>query len=110
MSTLTLSDPAAVHMRLEEIDRELALLQNDLEEAALIWFKAKKERERTRAAAFIAADGSVAERGAKADLANADLGIAEEATYEALKAKARVLDTRAAIGMSILRSQGRAGL
>lgn len=110
MNTATLSDPASVHRRLEEIDVELAELQNDYESAAMVWFKAKKNREQSRAAAFIAAEGSVAERGAKADLAMSGLAVAEEATYESLKAKSRVLETRAAIGMSILRSQGRAGL
>jgi hypothetical protein len=107
MTTATLSDPASVQIRLEEIDGELAILQNDLEDAALTWFKAKKNREQAHAAAFIAAEGPVAERTAKADLAMAGLGIAEEACYEALKAKSRVLEARASIGMSILRSQGR---
>ena len=104
---MTLSNPAAVQERLEELDTELAILQNDVEESALIWFKAKKEREQARAAAYIAAEGPVAERSAKADLSVAGMGVGAEAAYEALRAKARVLETRAAIGMSILRSQGR---
>jgi hypothetical protein len=58
----TLSNPVAVRDRLEEIERDLAMLQNDL----------------------------------------------EEARYEALRAVGRVLETRANIGMSLLRSQGRA--
>src|ERR1035438_10033831 len=107
MTSITLSDPAAVQLRLEELDHELAIMANDVESAALMHFKAKKTREQARAAAYIAAEGPVAERSAKADLAVAGLGVAEEASWEALRAKARVLETRAAIGMSILRSQGR---
>ena len=75
-----LSHPAAVKVRLEGIEDDLAVRQNRLETAALDWFRAKRDREKERATQFLAAQ----------------------------KAVVRVLDTRAAIGMSILRSQERA--
>jgi hypothetical protein len=48
-------------------------------------------------------------RTAKAEVATAHIGVEDEARWEGLKAVVRVLDTRAAIGMSLLRSHGRAG-
>lgn len=119
MSTVTLSHPAAVEARLSEIENDLAEIQNELEDAALDWFRIKRKRERAHAERFIGADGSVADRNAVADRDTADAAYAAttglmtaweaEGRYEALKAKARVLDTRAAIGMSILRAQSRVG-
>lgn len=106
--TATLSHPAAVQARLEEIERDLAIRQGALEAAALGWFRAKRDRERQRALAFIGATGTVAERTAIADRDTAMLGASEEAEYEALRSVVRVLETRATIGQSLLRSQGRA--
>lgn len=105
---MSLSSPAVVQARLEEIETDLASRQNDLEAAALDWFKAKREREKSHAEVFLNDTGTVAERKAKADLATADVGCAEEGKYEGLRGVVRVLDTRAAIGMAILKSQGRA--
>lgn len=104
----TLSNPAAVRDRLEEIERDLALLQNDLEDAAFSWFRSKRGKEKERARVFMQSEGSVEARKAQADLATAHLGADDEARYEALRAVGRVLETRANIGMSLLRSQGRA--
>lgn len=106
--TVTLDNPGAVIHRLEQIEHDLALRQGAFEAAALGWFRAKRDRERQRALAFIAAQGTVAERNAVADRDTAMLGAAEEAEYEALKAVVRTLETRASIGQSILRAQGRA--
>jgi hypothetical protein len=103
-----LSDPAVVQARLNEIDIDLATRQNKLESAALDWFRGKREREKARAEAFLAAGGTVAERNAIADKTTALLFVEDEAKYEAQKSVVRVLDTRAAIGMSLLRSQSRA--
>lgn len=103
-----LSDPASVHRRLEGIEHDLAERQNALEDVALAWFRAKREREKSRATAFLEAEGTVAERNAIADKQTADIGMEDEAAYEAQRAVVRVLDTRAAIGMAILKSQGRA--
>jgi hypothetical protein len=104
----TLANPAAVRDRLEEIERDLALLQNDLEGAAFSWFRSKRDKEKERARVFMQSEGSVEARKAQAELATAHLGADDEARYEALRSVGRVLETRANIGMSLLRSQGRA--
>lgn len=93
--------------RLEEIDKDLAVRLPALESAALRYFRAKRDREHARAIAFLAAQGSVAERSAIADQQTALDAKDAEAEYEALRAVIRVLETRASIGQSILRAQGR---
>ena len=105
---MTLSSPAEVVDRLERIEQDLAARQNALEAAARAWFTAKRQREHDRAVAFLSADGTVAERNAHADTLTALDGRDAEAEWEALRAVVRVLDTRAMIGMGILKSQGRA--
>jgi hypothetical protein len=100
-----LSTPAAVLNRLAEIENDLAIRQNALESAASNWYRAKRDKEKARAVAFMAAEGTVAERNAAADEAHALDGKNEEAEYEALKAVVRVLETRASIGQSILKAQ-----
>jgi len=105
---MSLSTPAQVMARLEEIESDLANRQNVLESAASQWFVAKRDREHKRAVEFLKAEGSVAERNAIADRVTAREGAQQEAEYEALKAVVRTLDTRASIGMSLLRAQGRA--
>jgi len=104
----TLASPQQVLERLEEIERDLAARQNTLESAAYNWFRVKRDREHARARAFIDATGTVAERQAKADVETAVMGRHEEAEFEAVRAVVRVLEARATIGQSILRSQGRA--
>ena len=111
---MSLADPAAVEARLDEIEQELAVTQNALEDAAMAWFRARREREREAAIAFIRAEGTAGERKARADLAVADLEVDGEPVwelegkYETLRSKVRVLGDRAAIGMSVLKAQGRA--
>lgn len=102
-----LTQPSAVIARLEEIERDLALRQNLLEAAAMSFYKIKRDREHARAVAFLTAEGTVAERNAVADRETALTGKQEEAEYESLKAVVRTLDTRASIGMAVLKSQGR---
>lgn len=85
----------------------MAEKQNDLEAAALDHWRSRRDKERSRAEAFLEAEGTVATRSAKADRLTALMGMEEEARWEGLKAVMRTLDTRAAIGMSLLRSQGR---
>jgi hypothetical protein len=102
-----LSQPSAVIKRLEEIEQDLALRQNLLEAAAMRWFQIKRDQEHTYAIEFMKATGTVAERTAEAKKLTALIGGEEEAEYEALKAVVRVLDTRASIGMALLKSQGR---
>jgi len=103
-----LSAPQLVMARLTAIEEDLAVRQNALESAARHWVIAKREREHARAVAFLSADGTVAERNALADQATALDGREAEAEWEALRAVVRVLDTRASIGQSILKAQGRA--
>lgn len=105
---MTLSAPAAVQARLEEIEAELATRQGDYEAAALSWFRVKRDREKRRAQAFMEAGGTVAERSAKAEVATATIGVEDEARYEALRGVMRTLEARATIGQSILRAQSRA--
>lgn len=104
---MSMDAPGPVIGRLEAIDKDLAARQNALEAAALAWFRAKRDKEHKRAVEFLRARGTVAERNAVADEQTSMLGMAEEAEWEALKAVVRVLETRASIGQSILRSQGR---
>lgn len=104
-----LSNPAAIQERLEAIERDLAERQHDFEVAATEWFRAKRDREKERAEAFLSAEGTVAERTAIAESQVPARG-EEEGRYEALKGVVRTLDTRAAIGMSILRAQSRGGV
>ncbi len=105
---MSLSTPQQVLERLQAIEADLGHRQAALESAAFGWYRAKRDKEHKRALAFIAAEGSVAERQARADVETALMGVAEEAEYEALKAVTRTLETRASIGQSILRAQGRA--
>lgn len=103
----TLDNPAAVVARLEEIERDLAVRQNALESAGMAWFRRKRDREHAFAVAFLSAEGTVAERKAIADRETSLIGKDEEAEWEALSRVVRVLETRANIGMALLKSQGR---
>ncbi len=103
-----MNTPSQVMARLEAIDVDLALRQNTFEAAALSWFRVKRDREYAAAKAFLATSGTVAERRAQADLETALMGKEDEALYESLKAVMRTLETRATIGQSVLKAQGRA--
>ena len=105
--TPTLDNPGAVITRLDEIEADLAHRQAALEAAARGWFVAKRDREHARAVAFLAAEGTVAQRTAIAERETALDSKHEEAEFEALKAVCRVLEARASIGMAILKAQGR---
>lgn len=107
---MSLDNPAAVMARLAEIEDSLARRQNAYEEAARSWYGAQREIGRRKAQKLLASDkGSVTEKKAEGDVAAYDVeGAAAEAEYEALKAAVKVLETRATIGMSILKAQGRA--
>ncbi len=104
---MTLSSPTLVHDRLEALEADLADFQNEIEEAAMEWFLAKRQKEKRRASSFLTAKGSIAARGAVADLETAEFGMAEEATWEAKRHRLKVLETRANVAMAILKSQGR---
>lgn len=105
MPSAVFDNPAVVQARLEDIDTELALRQNDYEEAALNWFRAKRDLEKRRAECFLTAKGSVEARKALAIIEAGDVGKDEEAAYEALKAGIRVRETRVSIGQSLLKAQ-----
>jgi hypothetical protein len=105
---VTLSSPAAVMERLEAIERDLATRQPALESAARNWYIAKRDKEKARAVAFLGAEGTVAERSAIADRETALDGKQAEAEYEALRAVVRTMETRATIGMALLKTHGRA--
>jgi hypothetical protein len=104
---MSLDAPGPVMARLAAIENDLALRQNTLEDAARKWFIAKRDRERDYATEYLRADGPVEARKSAALKVTSHIGANEEAEYEALKAVVRVLETRASIGQSILRSQGR---
>lgn len=106
---MTLSTPQAVVERLEGIETDLAEFQNGLEEAAMTWFIGKREREKAHATAFLTAKGSIAARHAVAELETATDSMNDEATWEAKRHVLKVLETRANVGMALLKSQGRAG-
>lgn len=107
--TVSLDNPAAVMARLADIENDLAERQNAYERAARTWYTAQREINRQRALALLTADEkSITEKKARAELAAYDVeGAAAEAEYEALKARVRMLETRATIGMSILKAQAR---
>lgn len=108
MSAVTLDNPAAISERLIAIEEDLAVRQGTLESAALQWYRLKRDKEHAWAVAYMRADGPAHQRKAEADRETAMVGKEEEALYEALKAVVRTLETRASIGQSLLRSQGRA--
>jgi hypothetical protein len=99
--------PSPTLHRLAEIENDLAQRQNVLEDAARAWFIAKRDREKEYAIEYMKAEGPVEARKAQAIRATSHIGATEEAEWEALRAVVRVLETRASIGQSILRSQSR---
>ena len=103
--------PAQILERLEQIDQDLAARQNDVERAAEEWMRAKRDREKRRAEAFLSAkaDGmTVAEAEAIADRETCRIGLDCEARYEALKRVIAVLEVRASIGQTLARTNARA--
>lgn len=107
MTTSELSSPSQVMAALQAIGRDAATRQNDYERAAQEWARAKRDRERAYAEAFMRASGTVEERRQRALIETATEGVEAEALFEGLKAVMRVLELRASVGQSILRAQGR---
>lgn len=109
------SNPAAVMARLAAIENDLATRQNPYEQAASDRARLTRDWEKRIASHRITAKGndSDARRAAALGAAIAQDDLYErlmdaEARFESLKVVTRLLETRATIGMSILRSQGRA--
>lgn len=101
--------PAQIEERLQELEQDLAVRQNAYESAAEKWYRKLREREYQHAVEFMRAAGAtVTERKEQARELTALLGITEESEYEGLKAAIRVMETRATIGMALLKSVGRA--
>lgn len=104
-----------IEERLEQIEGDLAERQASFEDAAATKHKLAREFELRQARAYLAAAGDTAtEKKARATeaLAAAEDGIWErmgeaEGRYEGLKAAVRTLETRATIGMSLLKVHSR---
>lgn len=111
----TLSHPAAVMARLAEIENDLAGRVNDYEAAAGERARLIRDWEKRLAISTAQAKGGDANARKQAALVMAAsqddlydrLKVAEGA-YAACHAVVRVLETRATIGMAILKTQGRA--
>lgn len=100
--------PAQIQMRLQDLDEDLASRQNAYERAAEAWYRILREREYQHAMEFMRAQGAtVTERREAAREITSLIGVNEEAVYEGLRAAIKVLDTRAMIGMALLKSAGR---
>jgi hypothetical protein len=99
---------AQIEERLEEIERDLAMRQPLYEQAAEKWHRVLRDREYQHAVEFTKAAGPVTERRETAKAQTALIGQVEEAEYEGLKAAIKVMETRAMIGMALLKSAGRA--
>lgn len=109
-----MDNPALVMNRLAEIENALAEKQNALEQAAGDLVRAKRDYEHRHATVYLTTEGTVAERQATTLIAIAagdselyDRLTDAEADYDSLTRVVRVLDTRASIGMAILKAQSR---
>ena len=102
-----LSTPQAVQDRLEEIDASLSELQNDIEAAAMDWFRAKRERDKEEARSFLTAKGTDTARRMIAKEDAATIGAEEEGAWEGKKALLKTLESRSVVGTAILKAQGR---
>lgn len=107
-------EPHQIITRLEGIESDLADRQADGEQAALDFYRTKRDFELEYAIKFMNATGTVTERKLKATRAMeneqvyADLK-KHEGAYESWKAALRTLETRASIGQSLLRAQREQG-
>jgi hypothetical protein len=99
--------PAVIQGRLLEIEKDLAVRQNEFERAAKEWYTAQRDIRKAYATAMLSSDAkSVTAQKAEAEIAaQAAPGSEHEAAYESLKAVIRVLEQRSMILMSVLRAQ-----
>ena len=112
---MTHSHPGAVLGRLAEIENDLAERMNEYETAAGDRARLIRDWERRLAISTATAKGGDANARKQAALVMAsaqddlyDRLRDAEGAYAALHAVVRVLETRATVGMAILKSQGRA--
>lgn len=108
------SSPGAVMRRLAEIEQDLASRQNDFEQAADDRARVVRDWDRRLAIHQKVAKGPNSESRKAVALTQAieqddlyDRLTDAEARYDALRVVTRTLETRASIGQSILRAQGR---
>lgn len=101
--------PAQIIERLEQIDADLAERQNEYEQVAEDWTRAKREKELAWARAYTMASGAknVTDRKAAAIEASELIGLDAEARYTGLRGVVEVLTTRSMIGQSLLKAHGR---
>jgi hypothetical protein len=99
--------PAQIEQRLQELEQDLGSRQNLYGAAAEKWHRKLRDREYQHAVEFMKATGNVTERREKAKEQTALIGVTEEAEYEGLRAAIKVMETRAMIGMALLKSAGR---
>lgn len=97
--------PAGVLERLESIDTQLALAENEFEDLASKWFQARRLRAQAEAEAYVRTEGTDTARRLAAKAAGYSVGWEDEARFEICKTKIRTLSDRSTIGMSILRAQ-----
>jgi hypothetical protein len=109
-----MNDPATILRTLQAIEQDLANRQNDFSEAAGKRARLVREVEYEQAVAFAKAPGNTTEKRERAKVAVGasqaykDL-TAAESTYDACKAAVGVLETRASIGQTLLRTLREAG-
>lgn len=97
--------PIQIEERLQDIERDLGNRQNLYAEAAEKWHRILRDREHKHALAFVGSKApTTTERREIAKLETSLIGQAEEAEYEGLKAAIKVMETRAMIGMALLKS------
>lgn len=101
--------PTQIEERLQGIEADLAARQNDYERAAEQWHRALRDREYRHAIEFMRAGAgkSVTERKEHARQQTWLIGVAEEASYEGLRAAIKVMEVRAMIGMALLKAASR---
>jgi hypothetical protein len=104
-----LANPVAIEERLESIDARLAQLTDELEPAALAWFRRKRDREEAHAKAYVAAEGNHTQRKAAADEIACHIGVEEEAAWEGKRAVLKTLEARSMVGATLLKAQQRVG-
>jgi hypothetical protein len=106
-----IDSPVIVMQRLSSIERDMAERQGAYERAADSWFRARREQSKNYAEALLRSQApSVTAQKADADIAAYLTDGAEfEAEYEATRHVLELLQKRASILQSILRSQGLAG-
>lgn len=104
--------PAQIMERLEGIERDLAIRQNEYEQVAENWTRAKREKELAWARGYTLASGggakNVTDKKAAAIEASELIGLDDEARYVGLKGVIDVMQTRSMIGMALLKAHGRA--